>query len=243
MNPTEERLSLAGVAVVIPALNEAESLRTLLPTLRAMSLDQIIVCDNGSTDATREVVESNQCDWVYEPRRGYGAACFAGMRQLADTIHIVVFLDADLSDEPSRLLDLVSPIIAGECDFVVGTRESALREPGSMTFPQRVANIIFPTLLWIGWGFRYTDMGPFRAIARWALDRIDMKDRAYGWTIEMQIRAVEENLRILEIPVPYRKRKGRSKISGTVRGVALATYWIIRTCAVLFVTKGRRTGQ
>ncbi len=242
MNPKELKSSLAGVAVIIPALNEEDSLRTLLPVLRAMSLDQIIVCDNGSTDATREVAESNQCDWVYQPRRGYGAACFSGMRQLTDTIHTVVFLDADLSDEPSRLLDLVSPIISGESDFVVGTRESALREPGSMTFPQRVANIIFPALLRIGWGFRYTDLGPFRAISRWALDRIDMKDRAYGWTIEMQIRAVEEKLRIREIPVPYRKRKGRSKISGTVRGAALAAYWIIRTCAVLFVTKGRRAG-
>ena len=234
--------SLAGVAVVIPALNEAESLRTLLPMLRAMSLDQIIVCDNGSTDATREVVESNECDWVYEPRRGYGAACFSGMRQLADTVHIVVFLDADLSDEPSRLTELVSPIISGACDFVVGTRARALREPGSMTFPKRVANIMFPTLLRLGWGFRYSDLGPFRAIARWALDRIDMKDRAYGWTIEMQICAVEEKLRIREISVPYRKRTGRSKISGTVRGVVLAAYWIIRTCAVLFVTKSRRAG-
>ncbi len=228
--------------MVIPALNEAESLRTLLPMLRAMSLDQIIVCDNGSTDATREVVESNECDWVYEPRRGYGAACFSGMRELADTVCVVVFLDADLSDEPSRLAELVSPIISGACDFVVGTRERGLREPGSMTFPQRVANVMFPTLLRIGWGFRYTDLGPFRAIARWALDRIDMKDRAYGWTIEMQIRAVEEKLRIREIPVPYHKRKGRSKISGTVRGVVLAAYWIIRTCVVLFVTKSRRAG-
>jgi hypothetical protein len=164
------------------------------------------------------------------------------MRRLADTVCVVVFLDADLSDDPSRLPELVSPIISGQCDFVVGARVGAMRESGSMTWPQRVANIMFPILLRIGWGFRYTDLGPFRAIGRWALDRIDMKDRAFGWTIEMQIRAVEEKLRIREIPVPYRKRKGRSKISGTVRGVVLAAYWIIRTCAVLFVTKGRRTG-
>lgn len=241
MIPSESNISLSGVAVIIPALNEAESLRKLLPMLRAEKLGQIIVCDNGSTDETREVVRSNQCTWVYEPRRGYGAACFAGMRRLADFISIVVFLDADLSDDPVRLRDLVFPILAESHDFVVSARTAALREQGAMTFPQRVANVLFPLFMRIGWGFHYTDMGPFRAISRWALDRIDMQDRAYGWTIEMQIRAVEEGLRICEIPVSYRRRAGKSKISGTVRGVVLAAYWIVRTCAMLFITKRSRS--
>ena len=238
--PRVSERSLSSVSVIIPALDEASSLSLLLPILRSMSLGQIIVADNGSTDHTQQVVEAHGALWVFEPRRGYGSACHAGMEQLSPTAEIVVFLDADLSDDPKLLADLVEPIAGDQCDFVLSARAVHLRQPGSMTFPQRFANRLFPWLIRAGWCYAYRDMGPFRAIRRASLEAIDMQDRAFGWTVEMQIRAVELGLRIKEIPVPYRRRCGRSKISGTVRGVFLAAYWITRTCVWLWVTKKRR---
>lgn len=233
--------ALADVAVIIPALNEAESLAVLLPQLLSIGPGQIIVCDNGSTDATRSVVQANGVQYVSEPRRGYGAACFAGMQHLSPAARIVVFLDADLSDDATQLPRLAEPIIRGESDFVIGARAQRLRQAGSMTFPQRFGNGLFPVLIRLGWGYTFTDLGPFRAIRKTALDAIDMQDRAFGWTIEMQIRAVELGLRILEVDVPYRKRPhGPSKISGTIRGVFSAAYWITRTCAGLWLTRRRR---
>ncbi len=232
---------LSQVAVIIPALNEAGSLKTLLPLLERYSLGQILVCDNGSTDATRKVVEACGAQWVFEPCRGYGAACFAGMRQLAPSITVVVFMDADLSDDVTLLPALSGPIVNDEYDFVLGARAVELRERESTTGAQRLANLLFPALIRFGWGHRYKDLGPFRAIRRSSLEAIDMQDRAFGWTIEMQIRAVELGLRIREIPVPYRKRQqGTSKISGTISGVVTAAYWITRTCAALWITRRRR---
>ena len=157
---------------------------------------------------------------------------------------MVVFLDADLSDDVSKLSELVTPILANDFDFVLGARVTSLRETGSETFPQRVANWLFPLMIRLGWGFKFSDMGPFRAIRRNCLDVMDMQDRAFGWTIEMQIRAVELGLRIKEIPVPYRKRSmGKSKISGSLIGASRAAYWIIKTCAWLWITKRRRLKQ
>lgn len=234
---------LTHVAAIVPALNEVHNLATLLPVLRALSLGQIIVCDNGSTDGTREMAEAKGADWVFEPRRGYGAACHAGLLRLAPSIEVVAFVDADLGDDAALLPSLVGPIIDDRYDFVVGSRVRKLREPGAMTLGQRVANRLFPILIKLGWGHEYTDLGPFRAIRRTSLTAIDMRDRAFGWTIEMQIRAVELGLRICEVPVPCRKRRGRSRISGTLRGVFLAAYWISRTCGVLWVTKRRRLSR
>jgi len=231
---------LPEVAVIIPALNEAQSLQALLPLLDSMALGQVLVCDNGSTDETRVVVEAHGADWVYQPRRGYGAACYEGLLHLDPEVRIVVFLDADLSDDATLLPRLVEPIAMGEFDFVIGARGPRLRQRGSMTLAQRFANRLFPALIRIGWGHVYTDLGPFRAIRRDALEAMGMRDRAFGWTIEMQIRAVEMGLRIFEMPVPYRKRNGHSKISGTIRGTLLAAYWISRTCAAMWLTKRRR---
>lgn len=234
----------SNVAVIIPALDEAESLALLLPQLAGLHLGQVLVCDNGSTDATREVVEVHRATHVFEPIRGYGAACYAGIRALAPSSEIVVFLDADLSDDPSKLPELIAPIADGESDFVIGVRLPHLREPGSTTFPQRFANRLFPMLIKWGWGHSYTDLGPFRAIRRSSLNAIDMQDRAFGWTMEMQIRAVEIGLRICEVPVPYRRRRvGKGKISSTIRGVWLAAYWITRTCLGLWLTKRRRLAR
>jgi glycosyltransferase involved in cell wall biosynthesis len=228
-------------AVIIPALNEARNLEVLLPELRRYNLAQILVCDNGSTDDTPQVVETLGAACVFEPRRGYGSACFAGMRRLAREIEIVVFIDADLSDDPRRLPDLVAAIARNECDLVIGARVRELREPQAAGFAQRFANRLFPILMRIGWGHRYRDMGPFRAIRRESLEAMNMRDRAYGWNIEMQIRAVEMGIRIREIPVPHRRREfGKSHISGNVRGVARAAYWITRTCVTMWMTKRRR---
>jgi glycosyltransferase involved in cell wall biosynthesis len=213
----------------------------LLPQLVSMNPAQIIVCDNGSTDSTRDVVHSAGAQWVYEAQRGYGAACFAGMRSLADSIDVVVFMDADLSDDLNDLGALVDPVDGGEYDLVIGARAEALQEPRSTRFPQRFANRLFPLLIRWGWGFHFTDLGPFRAVRRSALEAIDMKDRAFGWTIEMQIRAVELGLRICEVPVRCHKRRcGESKISGTILGVARAAYWITRTCGAMWLTKRHR---
>lgn len=242
MTQQDTSLDLHAVAVIIPALNEAANLRELLPPLCAMGFGQVLVCDNGSTDATRSIVEQHGASWVFEPRRGYGAACFAGMEAFTPSIKIVVFLDADLSHDFEAITQLVAPIATDEADFVLAARTPAMRERGSTTWPQRFANQSFPTLMYWGWGYRYRDMGPFRAIRRSCLEAMEMRDRAFGWTIEMQIRAVELGLRIREIPIAHQKRRhGKSKISGTIRGVFLAAYWIIRTCGWLWLTKRRRT--
>lgn len=238
---TPPGVDLSRIALIIPALNEEKSLTELLPQLASMRLGQVLVCDNGSTDNTRAVVEAAGATWVYEPTRGYGAACYAGMQRLGGAIDVVVFLDADQSDDASRMPDLVAPILAGECDLVIGARAAELREAGSTTIPQQFANWLMPLMIRLGWGYRFTDLGPFRAIRRTSLDAIDMQDRAFGWTIEMQIRAVELGLRIREVPVAHRNRRhGKSKISGTIRGVVLAAYWIIGTCTALRWTKRRR---
>lgn len=238
--PEQTEASLRRVAVIIPALNEAANLAVLLPQVAALGVGQVIVGDNGSTDGTGRVARGHGADVATEPKRGYGAACHAAMQLLGLQADVVVFLDADLSDDVTMLPDLAGPILRDECDFVLGTRVAALRTAGAMTLPQRFANWLMPRVVALGWGHRYTDLGPFRAIRRSCLEAIDMQDRAYGWTIEMQIRAVEMGLRIHEVPVPYRPRVGRSKISGTLRGTLLAARWIIGTAASLYMTRNRR---
>ena len=237
-------MNLSRVAVIIPALNEAENLSALLPILASLGPGQVIVGDNGSTDRTREVVEAGGADWVYEARRGYGAACHAAMQQLDSSMEIVAFVDADQSGVGEFLPALVAPILADESDLVMGARVAALREEGAATLPQRIGNWLLPRFVRWGWGYEFADLGPFRAIRRSSLDAIEMRDRAYGWTIEMQIRAVELGLRIREIPMAQRRRaRGVNKISGTMKGVAKATYWLVRTCLVLWLTKRRRMRQ
>ena len=231
---------LSDVAIVIPALNEAVGLRELLPSLRELGPGQIIVADNGSTDDTAAVAQAHRVTLVSEPQRGYGAACQAGLNALTADVTIVAFIDADLSDDPRRLPALIEPIQSGRADLVLGHRARELRERGSLTPQQRFGNWLATTLIWIGWKRKFHDLGPFRALTRDALNQIDMTDRAFGWTVEMQIRAVECGLRVLEISVPYRPRIGKSKISGTVRGVFLAGYWILRTIAILRLTRARR---
>jgi len=168
---------------------------------------------------------------------GYGAACWAGMQALASDIAVIAFLDADLADDPQRLPMLVEPILAGDADLVIGSRTKDLREPRSMTPQQVFGNWLATRLIHLGWGHRYSDLGPFRAVRASKLLALEMRDRRFGWTVEMQIRAIEEEFRVEEVPMPYRQRVGRSKISGTVKGTVLAGYWILKTVGTLWVRK------
>jgi glycosyltransferase involved in cell wall biosynthesis len=231
-----------SVSVIIPARDEERGLRELLPCLHRFRPGQVVVVDNGSRDRTAEVATRLGVRVVHEPRVGYGAACQAGIRALHPGARVVAFLDADLADDPARLGDLVDPVLADEADLVMGSRPATWREAGSMTPAQRFGNRLATALIRIGWGHAYTDLGPFRAIERGALDRLALRDRRYGWTVEMQIRAVEEGLRIREVPMVYRRRLGTSKISGTVKGSVLAGYWILRTVGALRLTRRARLG-
>ena len=227
---------LDAVTVIIPALNEAQSLPLVLADLPPVG--QVIVVDNGSTDATAEVAARGGATVVAEPQRGYGAACLRGLAAIAAGLQdgktppsAVVFLDADYSDHPELLPQLVEPILQDQADLVLGSRLAGRREPGAMP-PQSVFGNHLACFLmrWL-FGAKYTDLGPFRAIGYQALCKLEMADRNFGWTIEMQIKAVRAGLRIREVPVPYRRRVGRSKISGTVAGSVRAGGKILWTIA------------
>lgn len=210
-----------NVAVVIPALDEAESLPLVVRDLPAVS--RLVVVDNGSTDDTAEVARALGAEVVHEPRRGYGSAVLAGIAHLRpDPPDVLVILDADHADPPERLDDLVRPIREDRADLVQSDR-TRLAEPGSMTFPQRFGNRLSTFLIHRLSGHRFHDMGPFRAIRWSALERLAMEDPTWGWNVEMQLKAVKHGLRILEVPLPYRTRqKGESKISGSLRGAVRA---------------------
>ncbi len=215
----------------MPALNEAASLRVLLPALAPFGLGQIIVCDNGSTDETAAVVVEHGATLVRESVRGYGAACWAAMQKIAPSAEVVLFLDADSSDDLSRIPDLVEPILAHRADMVIATRDAETVEKGALSVQQRFGNKLATSLIRWRWRYAYRDLGPFRAIRKSSLDRIAMRDRAFGWTVEMQIRAIQEKLRIEQVSVHYRRRIGTSKIGGTLRGSAKAAWWILSTIA------------
>lgn len=238
-----ERRLWPRVAVVVPARNEAPGLPGVVEALHEQRVGQVVVADNGSTDGTGAVALRAGADLVCEPRPGYGAACASALSAVRDEVEIVAFLDADLADDPAFLPRLLAPIERDEADLVIGVRPAHLREPGAMTPPQVFGNWLATWLIRRLWGHTYTDLGPFRAIRRSSLEQIAMADRRFGWTVEMQIRALEEGLRVLEVPVPYRARAhGRSKISGTVRGVARAGASILFTIARLrWSGRGRRT--
>ena len=206
------------VDVIIPALNEAGAIRNVVRGVLSQGVRGVYVVDNGSDDGTAEIAAHAGAVVVDEQRRGYGAACLAGLRALPSDAGIVVFIDADGSDDVRALGQLVAPIRDGKADFVVGSRALGFAETGSMTFAQRIGNVIASAWLRGRFGIPATDLGPFRAIRASSLRSLDMADTDYGWTVEMQIKAARAKLRYREVPVSYRRRIGRSKISGTVRG-------------------------
>lgn len=204
------------VSVVIPALNEAESIGAVVRSMPWDRIAECIVVDNGSTDATAEVARAAGARVATSPR-GYGAACAAGARAAVETSDVLVFLDGDGSDDVSAMAQMVGPIERDEADFVIGSRMRGRAEPGSLNGAQRFAAKLIGTLVKMLYGFRYTDMGPFRAIRRDALERMQMREMTYGWNLEMQVKAVRMGLRVVEIPVNYRCRiGGESKVSGNL---------------------------
>ena len=221
----------AHVSVVIPALNEEEPIAAVVRECLATGLpDEVIVVDNGSGDRTAERAREAGSRVVAEPKPGYGRACMAGIRALSPQCNIVVFLDGDGSDCPEFMKHLVDPIVAGKYDFVIGSRTRGQREPGSMNLQQILSGRVAGLILRILYGVRYSDMCPFRAIRRDALDRLGTREPTYGWNLEMQMRAARVGLRILEVPVNHRCRSGgQSKVSGTLRGTFVAGTRIIAT--------------
>jgi glycosyltransferase involved in cell wall biosynthesis len=220
----------AWVSVVIPALNEEEPIGDVVRAIPRAVVDEVLVVDNGSTDATAERARTAGARVVSEPRRGYGRACQAGIAAVAPDCEIIAFLDGDGSDCPELLPLLIEPILAGRQDFVIGSRIRGRREPGSMNPPQLIAGWLAGLLLRLLYGVRYSDMCPFRAIRRDALRRLGMAEETYGWNLEMQMRAAKAGLRILELPVDHRNRRGgRSKVSGNLSGILKAVGRIVWT--------------
>lgn len=200
----------------------------------------IIVGDNGSRDATAEIARAAGADVVHVKERGYGAACAGALARLAPDVTVVVFMDADGSDDPSEIATLIAPIAEDRADLVIGSRRLGRIERGALTPQQRLGNWLATFLIARLYGHRYTDLGPFRAIRRELLDLIGMRDRRYGWTVEMQMRALQLGARVIEVPVTYRRRAGKSKISGTVIGVVKAAFWILYT---IFKYRRREVGN
>lgn len=229
------------VKVIIPALDEAEAIGAVLAEVPGW-VDEVLVADNGSSDRTADVARAAGATVVEEPRRGYGWACLAAMARLGEC-DLVVFLDGDHSDHPEEMEALVAPLAAGEADLVIGSRSLGRCERGALTPQQRFGNLLACRLILLIWGQRFTDLGPFRAIRNDALRALRMTDKTYGWTVEMQLEAVLSGLRCVEVPVSYRRRIGRSKVSGTVRGVVGAGWKILGTIARYALVAPRRDSR
>lgn len=220
------------IDVIIPAFNEEESIGLVLNDIPKDLVRQVVVANNNSTDKTAERAIAGGAVVVDQPEQGYGAACLKAIEKSLATSpppDILVFLDADYSDHPEEMSFLLAPIFKGNAEMVIGSRALGNREKGSMMPQQVFGNWLATTLMKIIYGSSFTDLGPFRAITRTAYEEIGMVDRDFGWTVEMQVKALKKKVRSTEIPVSYRKRKGVSKVSGTVKGSILAGYKIIYT--------------
>jgi glycosyltransferase involved in cell wall biosynthesis len=222
------------IDVLTPALNEEGSIARVIEDVPKGLIRHFIVCDNGSTDATARVAAAAGAKVVFELEKGYGAACLKGLSLIqswpeSEWPDILVFIDSDYSDFPQEMSRLVEPILKGQADLVIGSRVLGKAEKGSLTPVQRFGNWLSTTLIrWI-YGYRFTDLGPFRAIRFESFRQLGMKDRNYGWTVEMQVLAAKKRLAACEVPVSYRQRIGQSKVSGTIKGSILAGIKILYT--------------
>ncbi len=217
----------AGVGIIIPALNEEASLPRVLSALPPVR--EVVVVDNGSTDGTAAAARAHGARVVSEPVRGYGVACLTGLRALHPDVRIVAFLDGDFADDPTQLPELIRPIQEDAADLVVGSRISNGRNPGAMEPHARFGNWLASTLMRRWYGLQVTDVGPFRAASRVRLLGLDMQPSGYRWTTEMMVKAARSGWRVLEIPVRYRRRIGKSKVSGTIVGSIKAAWYILAT--------------
>lgn len=216
------------IMVVIPAFNEEQSISKVINDIPKNWVNEVVVVSNNSTDQTIDVARKAGATVLEENRKGYGWACLKGIDYVkSKNAEIIVFLDGDYSDYPEQLPEIVKPILEQDIDMVIGSRALGNKEKGSMTFPQRFGNWLATRLMRIFYRVRFTDLGPFRAIKTSALEKLEMADKTYGWTIEMQIKAAKYNLSFTEVPVDYKNRIGTSKVSGTVKGAVSAGIKII----------------
>lgn len=224
----------AIIDVIIPAYNEERSIGKVLQDIPAELVREVIVCNNASTDNTKEVALAQGATVLDQPLKGYGNACLKGIEYLKskpelDQPEIVVFLDGDYSDHPEEMISLVQPIIEQDMDMVIGSRALGNMDRGAMMPQQIFGNWLATNLIKLFYNYHFTDLGPFRAIKWERLLEIDMQDKTFGWTVEMQVKAAKHQLQCTEIPVSYRKRIGVSKVSGTLKGTILAGHKILWT--------------
>ncbi len=220
------------VDVIIPAFNEEDSIEKVIVEIPKELVREIIVCDNNSNDRTSKIAQDAGATVLFEGVQGYGNACLKGMTYIAekqDPPDVIVFMDGDYSDYPEEMHQLLAPIQHKDVDLVIGSRALGNMERGSMTPQQIFGNWLATSLLKIFYGYKFTDLGPFRAIKYQKLLELNMEDKTYGWTVEMQIKAAKNKFVCTEVPVNYRKRIGVSKVSGTVKGTILAGHKILWT--------------
>ena len=219
-----------NIGVIIPAFNEEQSIGKVVASIPGNVVNEIVVVNNNSIDNTSAEARNAGATVLNETFRGYGAACLNGIQYLQNkNIDIIVFMDGDYSDYPEEINLLVEPIINSQYDFVIGSRILGKREKGARPLQSRAGSIVAGFLIKLFWEQKYTDLGPFRAIRFDDLLKLKMKDKWYGWTVEMQIKAVKKKLRIKEVPVSYRKRIGKSKVTGTIKGTIMASAIILKT--------------
>jgi len=217
------------IGVIIPAYNEALSIKKVITKIPSLA-DEILVINNGSTDETQIKAISAGATVLNEPKKGYGHACLCGINyfnNLTEPPEIIVFLDGDYSDYPEDLNEIIKPILEDQIDFVVGSRVKSKRERGSMTPQQIFGNELASVLIRILYGGKFSDLGPFRAIKLEVLNKLEMQDKTYGWTVEMQLKILGNKFTYCEVPVRYKKRIGKSKVSGTLVGTVMATIKIL----------------
>ncbi|WKV10509.1 glycosyltransferase family 2 protein [Marivirga harenae] len=220
------------IVVIIPAFNEENAVGKVVKAIPKDWVEEIVVVNNNSTDRTRQAAEREGALVLDQPIKGYGNACLKGIefvKAKKEKVDIVVFLDADYSDYPEQLPDVVNPILDDGVDLVIGSRALGQREGGSMTFPQVFGNWLATRLIKLFYGYKFTDLGPFRAIRWERLMELEMKDKTFGWTVEMQVKAAKLKMKCTEVPMAYRNRIGKSKVSGTVYGTIMAGYKILYT--------------